>query len=156
VIVKETKNYEEIKEFFYKEPKLFHSAFSLSDLEMYDKGTWKPRTDARYLRMSKNKKLLGFLRFEEFTSVSVIWHWYLSSEHWGSGITALLDDLVVDWFKHNTYYHKIIGLVPEKCKEVIKAGTRAGMLIEGCLIGGVHWGEDVCNLVIMSKFIKRV
>lgn len=149
------KNKQNIIDFLKSDEKLCYAALMDEELIQLKEGTWEPLPYCTYLRLESNNKLVGYVKFEYITNVCVCYHWYLSSKHWGSGLSNELSDAVDKWFVKSTPIHKIIIQSPQTCKEVLQAAARNGFEVEGVLTGAIYWRGKIENMVLMSKFIKR-
>ena len=109
-----------------------------------------------YLIVYNNDNIAGLIKYEPLTSIMVSYHVYLKSAFWGTGISHELKQVLDHYFLNNTSFHKILVQTPRVCENVIKAAIREGFEIEGVLVGGIFWRGKVENLVLMSRFIRRI
>ena len=109
----------------------------------------------KWLVLRLDEMIVGFVRWNYFTSITAIVHGYLQQAYWGTSISDEFDSLTCKWFAENTHVHKLSVLSPAPCKHVHLACARWGYEIEGVSIGAIVWRNRVEHLVIMSKFIRK-
>lgn len=108
-----------------------------------------------YLGIYQNspEELLGLVRCQAISTITVNWHFHLLPKYWGKGIGDMTDNKAIEWLIKNTNFKKVMIQSPSCCKEVIKACDRNGYKIEGLLTNAIVWNNNIEHLVIMAKRI---
>jgi RimJ/RimL family protein N-acetyltransferase len=134
---------------------LFEASMPDEDIAALKEGQWNPSPYGwTYLKLEKDNKIIGILRYMHLSNITVDLHWHLLPEYWGSGLSDKFQEELEKWFRKNTKVFKITVQTPSACKHTIKAAARVGYEIEGMLIGAIVWRDKVEHLVLMSKFLR--
>ena len=138
------------------DPILFEASMTDEDIELNNQGRWMLDTNIHYLGLEKDGECIGIVRFSQLTSITIDYHWHLLPQYWGTSLSDEFVKLVDEWFKENTSIHKVVIQSPQVCTHVYKAAIRNGFSVEGVLTGGILWRGKVQDLILMSRFIKRI
>ena len=145
-----TNNHDVIKQII-GDSKLLKASMTDEDLISFEAGTWVLEDRCQYL----NYEDKAIVRVYPVTNLTVEIHPQLRSEFWGTGESHKLEEEIEQWLISNTNYCKVILQTPQCCREVLQAAVREGYALEGILTAAISWRNQIENIVVMSKFLKR-
>lgn len=129
---------------------LFKASMSDTEIQQFEAGTWEPEP-GQYLNYDDK----AIIKLDPLSNCAVCIHVYLQSQYWGEGISSKLEHEIEKWLIDNTSYGKVVLMTPQCCREVLKVAVREGYALEGILTAAILWRDNVENLILMSKFLKR-
>lgn len=109
-----------------------------------------------YVGVYKGDELVALGWFSYFTTIMGECHYFAASKHWQTKVPLEAYYLLEDWLKENTFLTKLMSTCPQSCTNVLKFHTKTGYEIEGVLVNGTIWRGKIENLIMISKFIRRV
>ena len=139
---------------FLLQPVVKDSAFTDEDIVTADAGLFQLENESEYVGLYKELTLIGVIKYEYLTTITVRVHPYILPNHMRSWLDSM--DECDEWFIKNTMAHKYVVQTPQCCKSIIKMLHIQGFQLEGALIAALFWRGKIENLVLMSRFIDRV
>ncbi len=155
--LKQIDNPKDISDFFHNNPILAY--LGLSDeavTQLYNTGEYVMLPDSLYLgAYSDDDILVGVCKFENFTSMCINSHYYISRDEKYKGCNKEIASLVYKWCIENTRAAKLIIMVPETCSHILKARKFFGWKYEGTIKKCLIWRKELVDIKIFGLELKR-
>lgn len=148
-----------ITRFFLADPSLVYLGLPDDDLVSlcYEK-RYIPKENSIYKGMYNvdTDELVGIMKLELFTDVSVNIHLYLLTGLHHQGYSKAIGQACYDYVRdYCPNIHKIILMAPESCEHVHKAAERFGMNLEGKLTKVLMWRKKLQDVLLYAINVDR-
>lgn len=147
----------QITEFFINDPLLCYIGLPDNELAaLYYTKKFVPDVQSIFKGIFNGKnELICIVRYEQYTTIAVAVHFYLSSKEQKKGIALEIQKFLYDYFIETTDMLKVITMVPSSCEHVIKCAETFGMKLEGRLTKSIVWREEIVDLLCYGLELKR-
>jgi hypothetical protein len=142
-----------IKQFFiYKD--FYKKTMPQNECIEIENNTYK-WTEQKYITVENKERTLIFsvIRYRLINDCLFEFHPYVLQELWGTPLSYVMDDMMVEWIKEHTLCNKLITFIPENLTIVCKAAQSHGLVKEGSIEHGAYWDHKLTNLLIYTKII---
>ena len=150
---------EDAEQFFLKDLELCKRALTDAELDnIMALSEYTPFDSSRFIGIIHDNILIGVIKYEEFTNITVNLHLYLLSFLHGKDVFKDIHQPVTEWFIKNTGYKKAVVLAPGCCSHVHGAAEIAGFKLEGKLEKAIEWrdkDEDIYVYALDLNTIRR-
>ena len=139
---------------FLLSPGIKEKVLDDTDLIKAEKGLFELSPKSKYLGLYKEDELVGVIKHEYLTSVSLLIHPYLKPRYLREWLRKDSQIKTDKWFIENRRVHKLIVASPGCCESVIQLAHYVGYNFEGILVGAELWRNKIEDLVFLSRFIS--
>lgn len=142
---------EEISDFLMNDPNLAYMGLPDTDLiYMYEHKEYMPHPGSMYIGIEKDDELIGILKWEYFSDVSITVHPYISSKHQNKGLAKEMAIFVKEQLMKDTKVKKILAFIMEPCEPAIRAVKACGFRQEGFITKCTIWRNELVGIYIFG------
>ena len=148
----------QVHEFLHSDPNLCYLALPDSALDqLYHTGEWKISDAVGLLGVfNEEDKVVCFIRYEPYTTVSVYLHMYVTTVLHKTGAIRRIKEILREYLhKHNPELQRAFFMVPGCCEHVIGACKALGLTQEGELKDCLVWRQKLTDILIFAEYIYK-